>query len=429
MGLARKVAVLFFYLPVVARPEIGDPPELKDPPKKGSSSSSSRRGMVQAVGEDIKEFGESIASRVDRIVKKKSFDFAGDPWTFQGLPLIFPSSSSGFNLGAKVQFQNIRRQDPHKLEVEAQVLASDKGRYKHSFRFDYPRFLEEFRLTTRVAYDRDIAQNYYGIGNNPPIDPDTVANDLVLYKNTRAALSFTLNFLRRFGPVRTGPVVGLKSMDITAPAGSLLEKDQPLGIKGGRTHYLGWAIVYDTLDFEPYPSRGSEHELFFNIYAPFTGSDYKFYRVTYTYRRFIPLHRRLTFAHRTLFESLVGDTPYYELTAVGGSNSTLGLGGDRFFRGYYSNRFVDHHRLIFGFEMRWDPIGFAFAKQDLTVGIVPFLDFGRVWPAPLPLDLGHWHPSAGWGLRLIWNSRFVIRSDVALTADGVAFILNLGNSF
>src|SRR5687767_4853599 len=93
------------------------------------------------VGEDIKDFGESVAKRVDRVIKKKAFDLWGDPWTFQGIPLIFPSSDNGFNLGLKVALQNIRRQDPHKFEIEAQILASDKGRYKHRFRADYPHAL------------------------------------------------------------------------------------------------------------------------------------------------------------------------------------------------------------------------------------------------------------------------------------------------
>jgi len=152
-------------------------------------------------------------------------------------------------------------------------------------------------------------------------------------------------------------------------------------------------------------------------------------RTTYTYKRYFLLHRRLILAHRTFLEVLSGNVPYYELGATGGSNSTIAFGGDRFIRGYDSNRFIDTIRYVMGFELRWDPLVFLFAKQDITLGFVPFFDIGRVWPAVFPLRFDRWHASMGWGTRIIWNSRFVIRADIAITTEGTNFILNLGNSF
>jgi len=428
---------LFFlslcFLAAPALAEIGGPADIKsiDEPLREASDENDNEGGMERVGEDIKLFGEQVAKRVDRVIKKKAFDLWGDPWTFQGIPLIFPSDSTGFNLGMKVALQNIRRQDPHKMEIEAQILASDKGRYKHALRVDYPRALDgRFRLTGRVAYDRDINFKYYGIGNDNNYEPSNVDLDSVLFQNVRAGPSFTFQALRHLGHhVRAGPTLGLKWTDISAPPGSLLTTQNPSGTSGGRTHYLGLAIAHDTLDFEPYPSKGAIHELYVNFYNKFTFSNYDFIRSTYTYKRYYLLHRRLIFAHRTFFEVLGGDVPYFELGGTGGSNPSIAFGGDRFMRGYDSNRFIDKIRFIMGFELRWDPLYFVFAKQDLTLSIVPFFDIGRVWPSVFPLKLDRWHASMGWGMRLIWNSRFVIRTDFAVTPEGTAFILNLGNSF
>ena len=386
---------------------------------------------VKAKSGGVKRLGEEVVNRVDRVIQKKTFELWGDPWSMQGIPLLFPTGEDGFNTGLKVSMQNVLRQDPHKMEFEAQILASDKGRYKHFLKFDYPHaFGGRFRLTARVSYDRDITIRYFGVGNDNPVDKGLIDSGAPDYQYVRSSPTFYLQLLRRFGKhVRFGPILGLRWMDVTFPTGSLLDKQRPIGVNGGSTHYLALALQYDELDFEPYPSRGSLHEIFLAVHDRFTGSNYSYLRGTYTYRRYLLLHRKLIFAHRTLFEALSGGVPFYELGSVGGLNPSLVLGGDKYFRGFESNAFIDKIRLVMGVELRWDPLFFLFAKQDITLGVVPFLDVGRVWPSIFPLNFGGWHASGGWGLRVIWDSRFVIRADLALSSEGVAFVFNLGNSF
>jgi outer membrane protein assembly factor BamA len=311
------------------------------------------------------------------------------------------------------------------------VLSSDKGREKHGLGIDIPHAFDgEFRVRGGVRYDRDIGFLYYGIGNNTPYDP-AATPDNPLYQNVRAGPSFNLELLRYVGGnVRLGPILGLKWTDVSSPSTSLLEQQKPLGIQGGRTHYLGLALIYDTRDFEPYPTKGDVHELYFYVYNHWlTSSNYDFLRFTYTYLRFIELHKRLILAHRTLFETMTGNVPYFELGGVGGSNPAIGFGGDRYLRGYDSDRFIDKIKFVMGFELRWDPVTFVFARQEISLGVVPFVDFGRVWPKLWPIDLGAFHASMGYGLRMIWNSRFIIRADYAINSEGTSVIVNLGSSF
>jgi outer membrane protein assembly factor BamA len=421
--------VSFFYLGAVIalllapiQPAMGAPAPTPDSPEDSS---------LQGMGNDIKKFGEDVAERIDRIIKKKSFDMFGDPWTLQGLPLIFPTSDNGFNLGLHIFMQDIRRQDPEKFALEGQVLASDEGRYKHFLRFDYPHALDgRYRITSRFAYDREISLGYYGIGNNTPIDTSQLNRATPLYQMVNTAPSFTLQFMRYFGSqTRIGPIIGLKWTTIGAPDGSLLQQQQPLGLNGGRTHYIGLAIINDTTDFEPYPSRGMANELYLNWYTPLLGSNYNFFRGTYFFRKYWPLHRTLIFAHRTMFEVLSGDIPFYEMQSIGGLEPTISFGGDKYFEGYVPNQYIDRIRLVFGFEFRWDPISFQFYKQDISIGFVPWVDFGRVWPSVLPIDFSNIHASTGWGARIIWNSRLIIRADFAINIEGSMFVINLGNSF
>ncbi len=434
------LAPCFFLLAFGSVPvgAIGDLPDTKsidefNPPNKEKRDE--RRtdpAEDSGMGRDIRKFGEEVAQRIDRIVKKKTFEFDGDPWTMQGIPIVFPSPATGFNLGLRLQLQNIRRQDPHEAEIIAQVLSSDRGRQKHQLQVDFPWALHnKYRITARLAYDRDISFHYFGIGNNLPFSVTLIEDpNSIEYRNIRQGPSLNLQFFRYFSRYwRGGPFINLKWTQIEYPAGSLIDREQPVGIRGGRTHSLGLALIYDTLDFEPYPSRGSYHELFFYLYdKSITFSDYDFTRLTYTFRRFISLHRRLIFAHRTLAEWLSGNVPYYEMGAVGGTFAQSAIGADLFFRGYDVNRFIDKLRLILGFELRWDPLFTSFLGQDLTVGFVPFFDIGRVWKS-VPESFDDWHASGGWGVRLIWNSRLVVRFDTAFTPDGIRVVANIGNAF
>ena len=380
---------------------------------------------------EFMKFSDDVATRIDRIVKKKSFDLWGDPWTIQGIPILFPSAASGFNLGVQVALQNIRRQDPHQFEFEARLLSSDLGRYKHMLKLDYPHLIDgKYRLTTRVNYDRDISFPYLGVGNTTTVDRSRLNNNDPLYQNVRAGPSFDIQMLRNFTKqLRIGPFLGLRWTQISAPPGSLLLAQNPSGVQGGRTHYVGLAIVHDTTDFEPYPSRGRLHELYLYWYAPFISSEYNYFRLTYNYKGYHALHRQLILAYRLFFESLSGNIPFYEMGATGGSIPTLGFGGDRFLRGYDNNRFVDNIRLVLNVELRWDPLLVSFAKQDITLGFVPFFDIGRVWPTIFPITFSDLHASTGWGMRLIWSNRFIIRTDITFNSEMVGAYVELGSSF
>jgi len=412
-------------LPDISETSVARPDDyIEDAPLKGTPK-------TPGVGKELKLFGEEVASRIDKVVSRKGFQLWGDPWTIQGIPLIFPSPNNGFHLGLHAKLVNILRQDPHKAEFMGQVLASDKGRYKHFFQADFPyAFGGLWRFTGRAAYNRDITQRYFGVGNDTTVNSVGLEPENPMYANERTSPTVNIQLLRYLGGrFRTGPVLGFKWTTITAPPTSLLAAEKPVGSAGGRTHFLGWAVIRDTLDFEPYPSKGTFNELYFQWYSKYTGSSFDFLRTTYTFRYYYPLTSKLIFAHRSFFEVLSGTVPFYELSAAGGSDSTIGFGGDRFMRGYDGNRFVDHIRSALGFELRWDPIGFGFADQEIQLGFVPFIDIGRVWNKLLPIQIGNLHASTGWGTRLIWGKRLIVRGDLALTPEGSSFYIELGNSF
>ncbi len=379
----------------------------------------------------VTSLGEKAVLSLDRLIKKKSFELMGDPWTVQGLPIFFITKHQGSNLGVHVSLYNIRRQDPHKLKLSGQVLASDRGRMRHFLLVDSPHAFDgQFRIRGRVSLNRDIMRRYFGISNTTDVNDDWVENENPIYLNTRLQPRLDVEVLKRFGKYLTiGPVFGVATTTISYPTGSLMDIEKPVGIAGGRTNYLGVAIINDTTDFEPYPARGTSHELYLTIYNNVIGSDYNFFRGTYTFRKYWPLDRTLTLAHRTFFEAMVGNTPFYELGSTGGQDPSQGFGFSRFLRGVYENQYIGDIKFATSVEMRWDPITFYFKRQRVTVGFVPFLDIARVWNKNQPVTFGPFHGAVGLGLRSIWNYRMVLRADFGLSREGTTFNVEFGNAF
>ncbi len=404
------------------------PKNIKSIPNKGKKSV---KASSKSLGANIKGFSEGVASQVDKVIQKKMFELWDESWTLQGIPILFPFSNEGFHVGFRVNIQNIERQDPHKYQIEAQILASDLGRYKHLFKLDYPRiFNDSYSFVFKAAYDRDIHIPYFGVGNFVSIDYADLMNNPSRYHYVLDVPNFYIEFLRRFGDhLKVGPFIGIRWVGIVPQALSILENSKPFGIDGGATHSLGITIQWEEVDFNPYPTRGFWHELFLTSYNKLIGSKYSFLRVTYNYRHYWLLRKKMTLAHRSLLEWLgSGNVPFYELGIVGGPDVHF-LGGTRYFRGYEPNSFIDTLRAVFGFELRWDPFDFEFNNQNFTFGFVPFIDIGRVWHGFQFSEIGGFHASAGFGARLSWNKRFVIRSDVAITRYRVVWFAELGHSF
>jgi len=375
--------------------------------------------------------GGAVSGPAAWVVKKESFTALGDPWTIQGIPLAWPSSVNGFTYGVTALAQNIRRQDPHLVQLEAQLLTSARGRWDNFLIADVPHMFDgSFRSVFGVRYKKDFDSRFFGIGNDTTVDQQRIEDDDVLYQNNRTRPIVDLIFLKRFGKYfSTGPTMGFKWMTIFAPPGSLLAFESPLGIGGGNTHYLGWAMVISTLDFEAYPSDGVWHEIFYAYYNEFIGSDYNFQAATYTYRRYLRLADELILAYRNLFEVLWGEVPFYELGPVRGTDPSFDSGGgNRFLRGFEENQFIDNVKMWMGLELRWDFKRTTFMNQPFVIGLVPFFDIGRVWDKFFPLDFSNLHASAGLGARLIWN-RLVGRMDVAATKQGSTIYLTIGNTF
>ncbi len=205
------------------------------------------------------------------------------------------------------------------------------------------------------------------------------------------------------------------------------------------TSMFAGALIYDTRDFEPDPSKGVFFEYSHEWSTPKLGSDFSFNKFMIQGQVFHTLHkwkdgkRRITFAGAASFGHIWGSNinfiEMYDLSSQAEAGGILVLGGERSLRGYREARMLAPTVGLVNLEMRTRFYDFKMLRQEFTLGLTPFFDFGTVWDGISDVQLNGFRGSAGLGGRIGWNQSTVIRLDYAQSREGSQFFLGFGHVF
>lgn len=231
------------------------------------------------------------------------------------------------------------------------------------------------------------------------------------------------------------PMTGARTK---APNGvSLLARDAgqglAVGLGGGRVSLLQHALLYDTRDFEPDPTRGVYFEIANEWSTPAIGSDFAFDKLFTQVKAF----RRIAVGPRTVLAGRVGvgnifgaNAPFFEFQDQWSPDGSVNaLGGSRSLRGYRANRFLGRALWFANAEVRARVTEFTVGKQRFGLGVAPFVDAGTVrerWQS-LNLDRVRW--SYGAGARLAWNQSTMISLDLGRSREDQLVFFGLGQGF
>jgi hemolysin activation/secretion protein len=127
----------------------------------------------------------------------------------------------------------------------------------------------------------------------------------------------------------------------------------------------------------------------------------------------------VSLAMRVVGDWMFGNVPFYELARF---DDTFAIGGTTGVRGVPAQRYYGKLKAFGNLELRLEVVSFRALGKPLTLGLVPFVDAGRLWADT------HAHPELdgrgvglkygyGGGLRVQSGSSFVIRLDVAASPD------------
>jgi outer membrane protein assembly factor BamA len=380
------------------------------------------------------------------------------------LPVVAFDSNIGLGFGAIGNLASVEAGVvPYHWRLQAQAYVTVKSGpdglelpFQHHYLIlDHPRAgVDALRLRLTARFRRQRNVGYYGLGNASRVEvrPADLPEDAPQAQR-EAAFRFH-QYDRIFPNLRLDARLELGGAweafagiggvwnRIEVYPGSALARDlaapdpvgRPIGDQEHGLAELLVGVVYDSRDDEITPSRGGFHELSLRG-ARTVAMSAAFAQLNGTARYFLALGTpRLVLAGRLMADLLVGDVPFYELTAHGGLFPDDAVAGSRAIRGPPSQRWGGKLKLLGNLELRFKALDFRLFGLDSNLGGLAFFDTGRVWSEPggdPALDgagLGLKYGTGG-GLRLQWGATFVIRGDVGWSPDGLGIFLSVDHIF
>lgn len=203
---------------------------------------------------------------------------------------------------------------------------------------------------------------------------------------------------------------------------------------------LNFGLLYDTRDHEYVPTRGSFTELSGRI-SPGVDDRLLFGHLSLSTSVFAPLYGEyLVFGARGVADMLFGRPPIYELGQFGVLTQRDGPGGSWSIRGVPRQRYFGKQKAVVNLELRSMFYRFNISNQRFGLGMLAFVDAGRLWTDYRPVVLdgvnvdGRFEDikvGVGGGLRITWGETLVIRVDPAWspTDQNFGFYIDIGQVF
>ena len=294
-----------------------------------------RESRMSSTKADFSDMGGDLKT----VMKKHHFIIGETPYSIQGIPIVYTSKSTGFNLGTRISLTNLEYDRPYTYKISLQYWSSDRGSKNHEIALDVPKFFSSnWHFRASYKYPKIITQEYFGIGNNSVYDhslsdPKAVSfmsRTYYQYIFTHPRFSFDLEYLipdTNFS-IYTG--LSLDSAKI-APhnnnSSSMIFSEQPNGYQGGKTNYIKAGIKYDSRDYPFNPRTGLTFALTYTNHATSIDSDYKYSNIDLVYMGFFSMLRYFTLSHRIMIDQALGDIPFFGLSQFRSYNDYEGLGG------------------------------------------------------------------------------------------------------
>lgn len=374
---------------------------------------------------------------------------------FTAIPVVGGDSDTGFGGGFIASFaRTAPGVEPYRMRIETAgmiTFRSEGDQLRTPFLdayvlYDAPHVIPgELGLKLRASHTHEGGLRYFGLGNASALEPGRSPDDpRYRYDWTHPTFDVALEhqldsrWELHWGASYTHnrldvPADGLLAADAAHPDPRIRRLIRVVRDHGVATFRHG--VAWDTRDDEVAPQRGQYHSLRLDVSpgAP-RGVPFRWARVNLAARGYLGIVReRLTLAVRFVADALLGEPPFYELARY---DNTYAVGGGKGVRGIPARRYYGKLKLLSNLELRWTALQFDLWDASYGLGVVGFVDGGRVfadYAALSALDgsgLGI-KPGYGGGVRLAAGETFVLRADVATSPDAekISGYLTAGHIF
>jgi hypothetical protein len=382
---------------------------------------------------------------------------AGKPWAdgldphryeLAGFPIVGGNSDIGVQFGGAATLTRFcDGVKPYLWNLDLLLSASAKDdanglrlvQQSHVLRLDAPDLANgKMRLDGRASFQRTINEGYYGIGNgsSAALPPATTSIGRAFqYLQQEGRARFIVR-VRTRTPWDIAFGANLRYEAPSAYAGTRLAFDGSRQLPDGTPFLRGVdpaalgglaaGVFYDTRDSEFITTHGALYQI--GVGGTVGSADGIGYgnasAVLSNYARLWP-KSPFIFASRFVASAAVGNVPFYDLQQAGTFEPQYLFGGETGVRGVPNGRYAGKVMIVTNLEIRTPLPRFHLLGQRFRIGVVAFLDAGRVWadyrydPAldGYKLDLKY---GIGGGLFLQWGEAAIFRLEAAYSPDAVS---------
>ena len=350
--------------------------------------------QTDSISQDIIE---NVYKEVPNTVKNDSTE---KRTSFSAYPYVFYSPESQFAGGAGgiYIFYAGQQEDLKPSKIGFGGYYSTNNQYKLSvspnlYLFDNYLYIE---APTSFGF---FVNKYWGIGDDAP-DFDNASYAIQTFTST---ITVQIPPLLLFSADRTGLIFDFDQTEIVDKLENEKLEDETLpGYNGGTIMGIGTDLVWDSRNNLFYPNSGI-YQYFKAVIYPGGISDFNFALFELDVKSFLAIAPDNVFAFNMYVQSVVGDTPFYKLPA---------LGGQKRMRGFFNGRYRDNFYGMLQAEYRQ----YFYRKW----GVVAFAGAGNVANNILEYDFSSLKYSYGLGLRFLFNKqqKINLRMDIGFGSDG-----------
>ena len=351
--------------------------------------------------------------------------------SFGPLPVVAYDQDKGLQYGALLNIYNFGNGDNYPVPNSQWYLEASfftKGSRLFVLNYDNRTLIPGVRFCLSGMYTYDTALDFYGFNGYESFVAQSVST--AYYRMSRKVpyfkADFTGNFFSHlywkagyhFKYFQTGsyvPETGAVPtlFDLYKSTGMI----DPEDADGGISSSVRAALMWDSRDFEPAPSRGIWAEANLEYAPSWLGTSKQYTKYYFAWRQYLPIcSDKLVFAYRLNAQGFLKDPAFYMLpyeTILGYGYDKDGFGGYRTIRGIMRNRIQGRSVCYYNTELRWRFVDFHLFNQNVGLALSGFCDGGRVLQAYRGADLSNerFHIAAGGGFRFIINRNFIVAAE------------------
>lgn len=344
---------------------------------------------------------------------------------------IFPIAgfTSDYGLFGGVVFQRIdygESRRPYLSNTLIDVTGSTKGLWMG--RFDHERielFGRPIRNRTLVDLELNPIRSYFGIGNETEFSQSSFDEGLYFLNQRHALLSFQGRkpIITLADDLTLDGILRLKGSYTTVSergADTRFFLDPPSEFENGWVNTVGIGLMLDSRGSEFDPRYGQRTEIGIDFSSSIFGSSYSFYELSANWKGFLSLTENTVLAQRVALKYNRGNTPFWELPALG---SSRGL------RGFALDRFMGESSVLYMAEFRrWF---FSFMEDEIKLGAHLFYDTGRVFSGfDSDRFFSSWQNSWGAGAAFtLFNPDLIFRGEIGFSGEDYGIYAGVGYAF